>query len=133
MKNRVDVMRLKALNIISEVLFFISSSGLFVISFLDYEDNLSAAAYAVASLFWGELILGIIIQIMLSTICKNRTRVRKSKIRRFVGITFLISVIILIPVMVFCSDNEFILPINLFLLMFSAETYFVIKRMECLK
>lgn len=133
MKSRTDIMKLKALNIISEVLFLISSTGLLVIPFLDFEDNLSAAAYVVASLFWGGLILGIIIQIMLSVICKNRTWIRKSKTRRFVGITFLISVIVLIPVLVFWSDNEFILPINLFLILFSAETYFVIKRMECLK
>lgn len=133
MKNRVDVMRLKALNIISEVLFFISSSGLLVIPFLDYEDNLSAAAYAVASLFWGGLILGIIIQIILFATCKKYTKVKKSKTRRTVGVIFLISVIVLIPAMVFRNDSEFILSINLFLILFSAETYFVIKRMECLK
>lgn len=133
MKNGVDVMRLKALNIISEVLFFISSSGLLVIPFLDLEDKLSAAAYAVALLFWSGLILGIIIQIALFTICKKQTKIRKTKTRRTVGTIFFISVIILIPVMVFWSDNDFILPINLFLILFSAETYFVLKRMECLE
>ncbi len=126
-------MKLRALNIISEVLFFISSSGLLVIPFLDYEDNLSAAAYAVASLFWGGLILGIIIQIILFVICKKRTKVKKSKTRRTVEVIFLISVIVLIPAMVFRNDSEFILLINLFLILFSAETYFVLKRMERLK
>ncbi len=126
-------MKLRALNIISEVLFFISSSGLLVIPFLNFEDDLSAAAYVVASLFWGGLILGIIIQIILFVTCKKHTKVKRSKTRRTVGVIFLISVIVLIPVMVFCSDNNFILPINLFLILFSAETYFVIKRMECLK
>lgn len=126
-------MKLRALNIISEVLFFISSSGLLVIPFLNFEDDLSAAAYVVALLFWGGLILGIIIQIILFVTCKKHTKVKRSKTRRTVGVIFLISVIVLIPVMVFCSDNNFILPINLFLILFSAETYFVIKRMECLK
>lgn len=126
-------MKLRALNIISEVLFFISSSDLLVIPFLNFEDDLSAAAYVVASLFWGGLILGIIIQIILFVTCKKHTKVKRSKTRRTVGVIFLISVIVLIPVMVFCSDNNFILPINLFLILFSAETYFVIKRMECLK
>lgn len=126
-------MKLRTLNIISEVLFFISSSGLLIIPFLDFEDNLTAAAYAVASLFWGGLILGIIIQIILFVTCKKHTKVKRSKTRRTVGVIFLISVIVLIPVMFFCSDNNFILPINLFLILFSAETYFVIKRMECLK
>lgn len=133
MKNRIDIMKLRALNIISEVLFFISSSGLLVIPFLDYEDNLSAAAYAVASLFWGGLILGIIIQIILFVTCKKRTKVKKSKTRRTVEVIFLISVIVLIPAMVFRNDSEFILLINLFLILFSAETYFVLKRMERLK
>lgn len=126
-------MKLRTLNIISEVLFFISSSGLLIIPFLDFEDNLTAAAYAVASLFWGGLILGIIIQIILFVTCKKHTKVKRSKTRRTVGVIFLISVIVLIPVMFFCSDNNFILPINLFLILFSAETYFVLKRMECLK
>lgn len=126
-------MKLRVLNIISEILFFISSSGLLVIPFLDFEDNLSVLAYVVASLFWGGLLLGIIIQIILFVTCKKHTKVKRSKTRRTVGVISLISVIVLIPVMVFCSDNNFILPINLFLILFSAETYFVIKRMECLK
>lgn len=133
MKSRVDFMKIKALNIISEVLFLVSSSGLLIIPFLDFNDSLSAEAYVIASLFWGGLVFGIIIQIMLSMICKKITKTKKSKTRRMVGITFLISVIILIPVLTFCNDNEFILPINLFLILFSAETYFVLKRMECLK
>lgn len=133
MKSRVDFMKIKALNIISEVLFLVSSLGLLVIPFLDFNDSLSAAAYVVASLFWGGLVLGIIIQIMLSMICKKTAKTKNLKIRRMVGITFLISVIILIPILIFCNDNEFILPINLFLILFSAETYFVLKRMECLK
>ena len=133
MKNRVDFMKLKALDIVSEVLFLVSSSGLLVIPFLDFNDTLSAAAYVVASMFWGGLILGIIIQIILFVICKKTTKSKKSRTRQMVGITFLISVIILIPVLAFCNDNEFILPINLFLILFSAETYFVLKRMECLK
>lgn len=126
-------MKLRVLNIISEILFFISSSGLLVIPFLDFEDNLSVLAYVVASLFWGGLLLGIIIQIILFVTCKKYTKVKKLKTRQMVGVIFLISVIVLIPVMFFCSDNDFILPINLFLILFSAETYFVIKRMERLK
>ena len=133
MKSRIDFMKIKVLNIISEVLFLVSSLGLLVIPFLDFNDSLSAAAYVVASLFWGGLVFGIIIQIMLLVICKKTAKAKKSKTRRMVGITFLISVIILIPVLTFCNDNEFILPINLFLILFSVETYFVLKRMECLK
>ena len=126
-------MKLRVLNIISGVLFFISSSSLLIIPFLAFDDNLSVSAYAVALLFWGGLILGIIIQIILFVICKKHAKVKMSKTRRIVGVIFFISVIVLIPVLVFWSDNEFILPINLFLILFSAETYFVIKRMECLK
>ena len=126
-------MKLRVLNIISGVLFFISSSSLLIIPFLAFDDNLSVSAYAVALLFWGGLIFGIIIQIILFVICKKHAKVKMSKTRRIVGVIFFISVIVLIPVLVFWSDNEFILPINLFLILFSAETYFVIKRMECLK
>ena len=126
-------MKLKVLNIISEICFFISSSGLLVIPFLDFEDSLSAAAYIVASLFWGGSISGIIIQIILFVTCKKYTKVKKSKTRQIVGVIFLISVFVLIPIMAFWRDNEFALSINLFLLLFSIEIYFVIKRMECLK
>lgn len=133
MKNRIDIVKLKVLNIISEICFFISSSGLLVIPFLDFEDSLSAAAYIVASLFWGGLILGIIIQIILFVTCKKYTKVKESKTRQIVGVIFLISVFVLIPIMAFWRDNEFALSINLFLLLFSIEIYFVIKRMECLK
>lgn len=133
MKNRIDIVKLKVLNIISEICFFISSSGLLVIPFLDFEDSLSAAAYIVASLFWGGSISGIIIQIILFVTCKKYTKVKKSKTRQIVGVIFLISVFVLIPIMAFWRDNEFALSINLFLLLFSIEIYFVIKRMECLK
>lgn len=126
-------MKLKVLDIISEALFLVSSAELIVIPFLDLKDDLYAAAYTVAALFWIGLLLGIIIQIILSVICKKRTKSKKSRIRQAVGAVSLISVIILIPVLIFWNDNEFILPINLFLILFSAETYFVLKRMECLK
>lgn len=126
-------MKLRVLNIISGVLFFISSSSLLIIPFLDFDDNLSISAYAVALLFWGGSISGIIIQIILFVTCKKYTKVKKSKTRQIVGVIFLISVFVLIPIMAFWRDNEFALSINLFLLLFSIEIYFVIKRMECLK
>ena len=126
-------MKLRVLNIIYGVLFFISSSSLLIIPFLDFDDNLSISAYAVALLFWGGSISGIIIQIILFVTCKKYTKVKKSKTRQIVGVIFLISVFVLIPIMAFWRDNEFALSINLFLLLFSIEIYFVIKRMECLK
>lgn len=126
-------MNLRVFNIISGVLFFISSSSLLIIPFLDFDDNLSVSAYAVALLFWGGSISGIIIQIILFVTCKKYTKVKESKTRQIVGVIFLISVFVLIPIMAFWRDNEFALSINLFLLLFSIEIYFVIKRMECLK
>lgn len=126
-------MKLRVLNIISGVLFFISSSSLLIIPFLAFDDNLSVSAYAVALLFWGGSISGIIIQIILFVTCKKYTKVKASKTRQIVGVIFLISVFVLIPIMAFWRDNEFALSINLFLLLFSIEIYFVIKRMECLK
>lgn len=91
-------MKLRVLNIISGVLFFISSSSLLIIPFLAFDDNLSVSAYAVALLFWGGSISGIIIQIILFVTCKKYTKVKESKTRQIVGVIFLISVFVLIPI-----------------------------------
>ena len=72
-------MKLRVLNIISGVLFFISSSSLLIIPFLDFDDNLSVSAYAVALLFWGGSISGIIIQIILFVTCKSILKSRSRK------------------------------------------------------
>ena len=71
-------MKLRVLNIISGVLFFISSSSLLIIPFLAFDDNLSVSAYAVALLFWGGSISGIIIQIILFVTCKKYTKVKRT-------------------------------------------------------
>lgn len=98
-------MNLRVFNIISGVLFFISSSSLLIIPFLDFDDNLSVSAYAVALLFWGGSISGIIIQIILFVTCKKYTKVKESKTRQIVGVIFLISVFVLIPILLHCPSE----------------------------
>lgn len=127
-------MKLKILNIISEALFFVSSSSLLFIPFLDTDTDgkLSAAAYILAGLFWSGLILGIFMQIILLCVSKKHAKMKGRKIRRVTGYMFLVWAFLLIPVLAFWGDNEYLLTINLFLILLTAETYFVLKRTECL-
>lgn len=56
MKNKlikVSVMKLKILNILSGVAFFISSVCLLSIPFLDLKEGFTVTAFVFAGLFWG--------------------------------------------------------------------------------
>ena len=125
-------MKIKILNIISGILFLISSLSLLAIPFLNLDERFPAEAYVLAGLFWFGLINGMVLQIIISVVCKKLKKPKKKRLHIIIGIVFLISLLSIIPVFLFFTDNEFILPINLSIILLSAEMYFVVKRMECL-
>ncbi|MDR0918628.1 MAG: hypothetical protein LBM93_05190 [Oscillospiraceae bacterium] len=122
---------MKVLNIISAILFLISSCCLLGIPFLNLDDEFPKIAYWLAGAFWGGLFSGLVIQIFLSVKCRKKTVLRKKdKIKSILGILFLSFLVTFIVIMIFFNKNEFLLPINLFTLATSAELYFVVKRTE---
>lgn len=126
-------MKLKIINIISGILFLISSLTLLTIPFVDTDNDSSFCIYISAMLFWLGLICGIILQIILAISCRNYRKKGLSKLCRILGCVFAASIILIIPVLVFLNDNLFILPIDLFFIFLSAEMFFVIKRKEYLQ
>ncbi|OPX42040.1 hypothetical protein CLHUN_40990 [Ruminiclostridium hungatei] len=123
-------MKLKILNILSGISFFISSACLLSIPFLDLKEGFTIVTYILAGLFWCGLISGFVLQIILAKLCRRLPVIKNNKrILRIIGIAFLILLVVMIPVIIFFNDNRFVLPINLFLVLLSVEAYFVIRRM----
>ncbi len=124
-------MKLKILNILSGILCFISSSCLLCIPFLDLKEGFTVVTYIIAGLFWGGLLSAFVLQIVLAKSCRRLPVIRNNKrILRIIGIALLILLVAVIPVVIFFNYNRFVLPINLFLVFLSVESYFVIRRME---
>lgn len=124
-------MKLKILNILSAVLLFISSACLLSIPFLDLKEGFTAVTYILAGLFWCGLLSGFVLQIILVNACRRLPVVRNNeKILRVIGIAFLMLSVAIIPAIVFFNGNRFVLPINLFSVLLSAEAYSVIRKME---
>lgn len=127
-------MKLKIMNILSGVFFFISSTCLLCIPFLNLKEGFTVVTYIFAGLFWCGFLFGFALQIILACTCRRLPVVRNNKkICRIIGIVFLVLLAVIIPVIAFFNSNRFILPINLFAILLSAESYFVIKQMERLK
>ncbi|HHX57866.1 MAG TPA: hypothetical protein GX710_07605 [Clostridiales bacterium] len=127
-------MKLKITNYISAVFFFLSSTSLMFIPFLNFEEKFPRLAYFLAGSFWIGLLIGVVLQIVLwfktrkSEICKTY---KKPKV--IVTITFILSIISLIVVLNLFKNNLYALPISLFVLLLSSEAFCIIKRMERLK
>lgn len=123
-------MKLKLLNILSGICFFISSACLMSVPFLDLKEGFTTVAYIFAGLFWFGLICGLVLQIILANACKGLPTIKKNKkILRIIRIIFWVLLITVIPVIAFFNNNRFLLPVNLFLVFLSAEIYWVIRQM----
>lgn len=124
-------MNLKILNNISGTLFFSSSACILIIPFINLKEGFTAIAYILAGLFWCGLLIGIVLQIILFFACRKLSIAKNNKkILRIIGIAFLSLLVAVIPVIIFFNDNRFVLPINLFAILLSAEAYCVIKQMK---
>ncbi len=126
-------MKYKILNNISAVMFFMSSVSLLAIPFIDSDKNFVIFAYITAGVFWGGLGIGITMQIILAFKTKTQLKKAATRLRKTVSILFGITLFLMIPILVFLNDTDYILPINLFLVLLLAEMNFVLKRKECLK
>lgn len=122
-------MKLKILNVLSGSLFFISSASLLSVPFLDLKKGFNAITYILAGVFWFGLIFGIVIQIILANMCRGLPTKKDNKLYRIIGKAFLVLLIALIPVIMLFNNNRFVLPVNLFLLVLSAEAYWVLRQM----
>ena len=127
-------MKLKIFNGISAICFLVSSASLLYIPFLDLEGEFPTLAYYLAGTFWGGLVVGIVLQILLWSICRKRQKNRNLKKLKLIT-AILFGAFVLSGIIIFCSfsNNAYALPINLFAVVLTAETYFVINRMECLQ
>lgn len=124
-------MKLRLVNYISTVCFFLSSATLLFIPLLNLDHGFSNFAYCLAGLFWIFLLLGMALQVFLHIKTRKMTsrKLLKSQKIFIVGV-LVVSVIMLFFVLAFLKENPVALPINLFALLISIESYSVIRRME---
>ena len=124
-------MKLAYYNYLSAACFFLSSASILAIPLLDFSAGFPLAAYLMASQFWCLLIAGIGLQIYLHRKTKNAQAKSKMKLYKFLlaGI-FAISVILFGCALIYFKTSPIALPIDLFVVLFSAECFAVIHRME---
>lgn len=124
-------MKLRIINYISAVCFFLSSASLLLIPLLDTENESKKLAYFVAGLFWIGLIAGTALQIFLKLKTSKQGIVKDlKKLRNIITVIFALSVVFGAFVLVILKNNEYALPINLLVTFLSAEMLCVIKKME---
>lgn len=124
-------MKLKVINYVSAVLFFLSSASLLFIPFLNFEEGFPKSACFLALTFWTGLFAGVVLQVFLWLKTRKFTIIRylkKSKVA--VAAVFALSVISCVLVVSFFDTNIYALPVNLFVILQSAELFWIIKRME---
>lgn len=124
-------MNLKRLNIFSEICFFISSATILLIPVLDTDSDKNILSNIIAVIFWVFLLIGLGTQLFL--FIKTKSRKVNKNIKRYKFITFILFICFLIITIIaisFFRTNPIVLPIVLFLLFLSIESYSVICRME---
>ena len=117
----------KIFNVLSVIFFFISSFSLLLLPFSTDNGVITSLGYITAGIFWAGLILGILIQIIANKICQNlkKTDTRFNKIAMISsGIFFCMFIIILI----FFKKNIWLLSIDIALMFFCFELYFIRKK-----
>lgn len=124
-------MKLKLLNIISIVCFFVSSLTILFVPLMDFNNGFPVYAYYIAGTFWALLFSGIVIQIILILKTRNiKPNKSLKKLRIIDTAVLLISIIMMFIVVNFLKSSSLALPINLFVLLISIESYSVICGME---
>lgn len=126
-------MKMLHYNYISAACFLLSSSAVLFIPFLSFEKGFPGIAYFLAGIFWVFILAGIGIQIYLSTKVKRSKSANSFKIYKIIfAVIFVISLMVFICMLVFFRTNPIALPLNLFVVLFGAESFVVIRRMEML-
>ena len=98
-------MKLKIFNGVSGICFLLSSASLLFIPFLNLEDEFPAVAYYLAGTFWGGLIVGIALQILLWSICRKRQKNRNLKKLKLIT-AILFGAFVLSGIIIFCSFSN---------------------------
>lgn len=124
---------MKVMNYVSAICFFLSSSSLLFVPFLNLEDKFPIAAYFLASVFWCGLLGGIGLQLLLWIKSKKLKKIRDLKKVKLIFVV-LLGICVLSSILIICllKNDNYALPINLFTILLSIEAYFIIKRMEWL-
>ena len=127
------IKKLTLLNTISAVSFFVSSVSLLFIPTLKTDNGLPKSGYIIAFLFWIGLLVGIIIQIVLTIKCKQMHLQCKTKTQRIPLVTAAASFMILLIMVIMKSKNSFAVVGLLFCTVLSLQLSAIIKRKGCLK
>lgn len=125
--------RMRLLNLVSAVAFFISSASILFIPFLDTESENKVIVYMIALFFWTGLLSGTLIQIFLKIKCQKMKWICKSKSQNWFYLTAVIFLIICIFLSVIKSKNYYIAAGSLSCTFISVQAAVIIKRRGCLK
>lgn len=117
------------LNTVSGISFILSSASLLVIPVIDKDDTVSVLRMLIPGLFWAGLIVGIILQVISSVIMsKPRIKKRLGKLLLIPVAFFICFVMLLALVLLVFKENLMVLCIDLFCIIISLESFFVIRR-----
>ena len=119
--------KVKIINNVSIIFYTLSSLSLLIIPFINQDNELNAIAYCTAGVFWSGLIIGSILQIIVSFIGKKLTKKKTYKARRLLIPTAVFSVLL---VLILCIGKKsvILLSIDLALLLMSIELYIFLRR-----
>lgn len=122
------IRRMQIVNIISAVVFLISSLCLFLIPHIDLTHGLPQRAYIVAAVFWLGLLIGTGLQIYLKIKCQKMKLDRKSGMHRILYVVALLAFVVFIMLVVMRSQNSNAVVGSLFCTIISLQGVSVIKR-----
>ena len=124
---------MKLFNLVSAILFFISSVSILFIPFLNTESENKVMVYMTALFFWIGLLIGIGIQIFLKIKCKKMKLICKTKSHRLFYLIAIMALIVYAFLSITKSKNYYIAAGSLFCTFISVQTAVIIKRRGCLK
>lgn len=127
------VKKLRKLNLISAIMFFVSSFSLLFIPFLKFGDGMPKFAYAIALTFWVGLLLGCGLQIFITIKCKKMHLQKKTK-KALIPLCISAIAFLTLLVQILISSGSVLMEImSLFVMIISLQYAVVITRKGCLK
>ena len=127
------VKKLRKLNLISAIMFFLSSFSLLFIPFLKFDDGMPRFAYAIALTFWVGLLLGCGLQIFITIKCKKMHLQKKTK-KALIPLCISAIAFLTLLVQILISSGSVLMEImSLFVMIISLQYAVVITRKGCLK
>ncbi|MBQ8298192.1 MAG: hypothetical protein IJX77_10470 [Ruminococcus sp.] len=119
--------KILTLNVISGVFYVISSLSLLAIPVLSSGEKISSAGYVIAAVFWAALLVGTVMQIIISVMCR-KLELKKCTKQRAALIPAAVFLVLLVVMLLFKNDSLILMSADLALLLLSVEAYFLLKR-----